>query len=65
MPALFAQTCLSENLGSLGYVQFSRLLSTSNSKAQYRNYEKKDTRRKALCFPILDNCMTPEDFEIK
>lgn len=39
----------------------SRMLSTSNSKAQFRDYEKRDTRRKSLCFPILDNCMIPED----
>ena len=39
----------------------THLLSTSNSKAQKRDYEKRDTRRKSLCFPILDNCMIPED----
>ena len=39
----------------------TRLLSTSNSKAQFRDYEKRDNRRKSLCFPILDNCMIPED----
>ena len=39
----------------------TRMLSPSNSKAQFRDYEKRDTRRKSLCFPVLDNCMIPED----
>ena len=39
----------------------TRLLSTSSAKAQFRDYEKKDMRRKSLCFPILDNCMIPLD----
>lgn len=30
-------------------------------KEQFRDYEKKDTRRKSLCFPVLDNCMIPEE----
>lgn len=39
----------------------TRMLSPSSSKAQFRDYEKKETRRKSLCFPVLDNCMIPED----
>lgn len=38
-----------------------QILSTSTSKAEFRDYEKKDTRRKSMCFPVLDNCMIPEE----
>ena len=37
------------------------LLQSNSSRAQFRDYEKRDTRRKSLCIPILDNCLIPED----
>ena len=40
----------------------SETLLQSNSRASFRDYEKKPTNRKSLCFlPILENCLIAED----